>query len=193
MPTDDVSILRHLDFITRSGITLAHMGAALYRTAQDLPIHATKAFMEEAKSEFDRIKGLKEELKVKVAELEKKLKGKKARAISLVAAVQLAEDTALKHKDSYVTTYREMMELRGSLESVRADYTKLQSHLVGSVTVAYENLKEQVRVFTPDLDLSLFSLDNIVRDGKIVPDDLMMMMMIVLHCLLLRPLLRRPL
>ncbi|XP_052110685.1 uncharacterized protein LOC107465161 isoform X3 [Arachis duranensis] len=123
MPTDDVSILYHLDFITRSGIKLAHMGAALYWTAQDLPIHATKAFIEEAKSEFDRIKGLKEELEVKVTKLEKELEGEKTRAIGLAAAVQLAEDTALKHKDSYVTTYREMMDLRNSLESVRADYT----------------------------------------------------------------------
>ena len=88
MPTDDVSILRHLDYITRSGITLAHMGAALYRTAQDLSIHATKAFMEEAKSEFDRIKGLKEELEVKVSELEKELKGEKARSVSLAVAAK---------------------------------------------------------------------------------------------------------
>ncbi|QHO51681.1 uncharacterized protein DS421_1g32990 [Arachis hypogaea] len=85
MPTDNVFILRHFDFITQSGITLAHMGAALYRTAQDLPIHATKDFMEEAKSEFDRIKGLEDELKAKVTELEKELKGEKARAVSLAA------------------------------------------------------------------------------------------------------------
>ncbi|QHO33559.1 ETHYLENE INSENSITIVE 3-like 5 protein [Arachis hypogaea] len=129
------------------------------------------AFMEEAKSEFDRIKGLKDELEVEVAELKKELKGEKARAVGLAVAAQLAEDTAQKHKDSYVTTYKEMMELRSRLESVQADYSELQSHLVGSVTAAYENLKEQFRVLAPDLDLSLISLDNIVRDGKIVPDD----------------------
>ncbi|QHN77572.1 uncharacterized protein [Arachis hypogaea] len=56
IPTDDVSLLRHLDFITRSSIKMAHVGAALYQTAQDLPIHATKAFMEEAKLEFDERK-----------------------------------------------------------------------------------------------------------------------------------------
>ena len=33
IPTDDVSLLRHLDFITRSSVKMAHMGAALYRTA----------------------------------------------------------------------------------------------------------------------------------------------------------------
>ena len=39
------------------------------------------------------------------------------------------------------------------------------------MTAAYENLKEQVWVIAPEADLTLFSLDNIVRDGKIVPDD----------------------
>ncbi|XP_072054674.1 uncharacterized protein [Arachis hypogaea] len=171
MLTDDVSLLRHLNFITRSSVKMAHIGAALYRTAQDLPIHATKAFMEEAKLEFNRMKGLQEELEMKVTKLEKELEGEKASSIALAASVRLAEDTALKHKESYVTTYREMMRLRDYLEYARADYVELQGHLVGSVNAAYENLKEQVRVLAPELDLTLFSLDNIVKDGKIVPDD----------------------
>ncbi|QHN96550.1 uncharacterized protein DS421_18g619490 [Arachis hypogaea] len=33
----------------------------------------------------------------------------------------------------------------------------------------FNNLKAQVQVLAPDLDLSLFSQDNIVVDGKIVP------------------------
>ena len=37
---DDVSLLHHLDFITRSSVKMAHIGAALYRTAQNLPLHA---------------------------------------------------------------------------------------------------------------------------------------------------------
>lgn len=40
---------------------------------------------------------------------------------------------------------------------------------MGSVTSANENLKDQVRVLAPELELSLFSLDNIVENGKIVP------------------------
>ncbi|XP_072068074.1 uncharacterized protein [Arachis hypogaea] len=168
---DDVSLLRHLDFITRSSIKMAYMGAALYQTAQHLPLHATKAFMEEAKQEFDRMKGLKEELEVKVAKLEKELKNEKASSLALAAFVGLAEDTALRHKDSYVTSYREVMRLREELESAQVDYSELQGHLVGSVNGAYENLKEQVQVLAPEVDLTLFSLDNIVRDGKIVPDD----------------------
>ncbi|QHO00881.1 uncharacterized protein DS421_13g410160 [Arachis hypogaea] len=143
IPTDDVSLLRHLDFITRSSVKMAHMGASLYRTAQDLPLHATKAFMEEAKQEFDRMKGLKEELQVKVTKLEKELETKKASSVALAASVRLAEDTALRHKDSYVTAYREVMRLREELESARVDYAELQGHLVGSVNAAYENLKEQ--------------------------------------------------
>ncbi|XP_025647942.1 uncharacterized protein [Arachis hypogaea] len=40
-----------------------------------------------------------------------------------------------------------------------------------SVTAAYENLREQVRIIAPEADLTLFILENIVRDGKVVPDD----------------------
>ncbi|QHN81833.1 uncharacterized protein DS421_20g690390 [Arachis hypogaea] len=64
------------------------------------------------------------------------------------------------------------MRLREELEFARVDYAELQGHLVGSVNVAYENLKEQVRVLAPEVDLTLFSLDNVVKEGKIVPDDL---------------------
>ena len=81
--------------------------------------------MEETEQEFDRMKCLKEELEVKVTKLGKELEGKKASSVALVASVKLAEDTALRHKESYVTTYREVMRLREELESVRADYAEL--------------------------------------------------------------------
>ena len=90
------------------------------------------------------MKGLKEDLEVKVAKLEKDLKNEKARSFALAASGRLAEDTALRHKDSYVIAYREGMRLNEELENARADYSELQGHLVGSVTAAYENLKEQV-------------------------------------------------
>ncbi|QHO34662.1 uncharacterized protein DS421_9g268820 [Arachis hypogaea] len=168
---DEVSLLHHLDFITRSSVKMAHMGAALYRTAQNLPLHATKAFMEEAKREFDQMKSLKEEFEVEVTQLKKELEGEKGSSLTLAASVRLAEDVALKHKESSVASYREVMRLRDELESVRVDYSELQGHLVGSVTTAYENLKEQVQVIAPEADLALFSLDNVVKDGKIVPKD----------------------
>ena len=44
--------------------------------------------------------------------LKKELEGEKASSLALVASVRLAEDVALKHKESYVTSYREMMRLR---------------------------------------------------------------------------------
>ena len=129
---DDVSLLQHLDFITKSSVKMAHMGAAIFRTVQGIPIHATKSFMEEAKSEFDRIKGLKDELEVKLAKVEKELEGEKASSIALAASLKLAEDMALKHKDSYVSAYRELMYLRDDLETARINYGELQGHLVGS-------------------------------------------------------------
>ena len=108
---------------------------------------------------------------MKVAKLEKDPENEKASSLSLAASVRLAEDTALRHKDSFVTSYREGMRLKEELKNVRADYSELQGHLVGSVNAVYENLKEQVRVLALEVNLTLFSLDNVVRDGKIVPDD----------------------
>ena len=122
---DDVSLLQHLDFITKSSVKMAHMGAALFRTAQGIPVHATKSFMMEAKSEFDRIRGLKEELEVKLAKVEKELEGEKASSVALAASVKLAEDTALKHKESYVSAYRDVVRLRGELETAWDDYAEL--------------------------------------------------------------------
>ncbi|XP_016178306.1 uncharacterized protein LOC107620691 [Arachis ipaensis] len=54
-----------------------------------------------------------------VAKLEKELEGEKASSVALVASVRLAKDTALRHKHSYVTSYREVMRLREELESAR--------------------------------------------------------------------------
>ena len=117
------------------------------------------------------MKGLKEELELKVTKLEKDLENEKVSSLSLAASLRLAEDTGMMHKESYVTSYREVMRLRGELESAREDYSELQGHLVGNVNAAYENLKEQVRIIAPEADLTLFILDNIVRDGNIVPDE----------------------
>ncbi|XP_057761655.1 uncharacterized protein LOC130981912 [Arachis stenosperma] len=68
-------------------------------------------------------------------------------------------------------TLKELVRLRDDLETARVDYAELQGHLVGSVTAAYENLIEQFRIVAPGADLTLVSLDNVVKDGKIVPDD----------------------
>ena len=76
---------------------------------------------------------------------------------------------AKKSKESYTRTYAELLETRERLQLAQADYAELQCHLVGCVTDAYENLKAQVQVLAPELDLTLFSLDNTVEDGKIMP------------------------
>ncbi|PWG75106.1 hypothetical protein DF186_14385, partial [Enterococcus hirae] len=85
-----------------------------------------------------------------------------------VVSVKLSEGTVLQHKKSYVRIYGELLEVRESLENVYANYAENQSYLVDSVIDVYENLKVQVRVFVFDLDLSLFSTDNVVVEGKIV-------------------------
>nr|XP_025661844.1 membrane-associated 30 kDa protein, chloroplastic-like [Arachis hypogaea] len=105
--------------------------------------------MQEAKSEFDRIKELKDELDAKVAKLELDVEKEKSRAVAAEAATNLAEEMAKKPKESYTRTYGELLETRERLESAQADYTELQGYFVGSVTDAYENLKAQI---VPALD-----------------------------------------
>ena len=105
---------------------------------------------------------------MKLAKVEKELEGEKASSIALAASLKMAEDMALKHKDSYV---------RERLESIQSDYAELHGHLVGSVTSVYENLKDQVRVLAPELDLSLFNLDNIMEMGRSSLPRMKMMMM----------------
>ena len=56
-------------------------------------------------------------------------------------------------------------------KTARVNYAELQGHLAGSVTTASKNLMEQFWIVAPDADLTLVSLDNVVKDGKIVPDD----------------------
>ncbi|QHO01020.1 uncharacterized protein DS421_13g411360 [Arachis hypogaea] len=141
---DDVSILHHLNFITNNSIRMAHMGAALFRTVQGSPVYATKAFLEDAKLEFDRVKGLKDELNARVINLELDLEKEKSQAVMAEADANLAEETAKKHNESYTRTYAEVLELRGRLKTTHMDYADLQSHLVDNVTGAYENLKTQV-------------------------------------------------
>ncbi|XLU99239.1 hypothetical protein S245_013579, partial [Arachis hypogaea] len=68
--------------------------------------------------------------------------GEKASSIALAASLKFVEDMALKHKDSYVSAYRELMHLRDDLETARINYGELQGHLVGSVTATSENLME---------------------------------------------------
>ncbi|XP_057739921.1 uncharacterized protein LOC130957034 [Arachis stenosperma] len=145
------------------------MGAALSQVIRESPVHATRAFMKDAKFEFDRIKGLKDELDAKVAKLELDLENEKSQATTAEASANLAEEMAKKSKESYTRTYAELLETRERLQSVQADYVELQGHLVDSVIDAYENLKAQVQVLAPELDLTLFSLDNMVEDGRIMP------------------------
>ncbi|XP_016206652.1 uncharacterized protein LOC107647034 [Arachis ipaensis] len=169
VPLDDISILHHLDFITSNSIRMANIGAALSRVIQESPVHATRAFMEDAKSGYDRIKTLKDELDAKVAELELDVEKEKDRATVAEAAANLSEEDAKKYKQSYTWTYGELLEAKERLQSAQDDYAELQGHMVSNMTEMYENLKEQVRVLAPELDFFLLSMHNVVEDGKIVP------------------------
>nr|XP_025616950.1 uncharacterized protein LOC112709271 [Arachis hypogaea] len=125
--------------------------------------------MEDAKSEYDRIKALKDELDTRVAKLELDVEKEKSRATTVEVSANLAEEMAKKSKESYTRTYGELLETKERLQSAQDDYAELPSHLVSSMTEMYENLKAQVRVLAPELDLTLFSMDNVVEDGMIVP------------------------
>ena len=97
--------------------------------------------MEDAKSEYDRIKTLKDELDAKVAKLELDVEKEKARATTVEASANLAEEMAKKSKESYTRTYDELLETKEKLQSPQDDYAELQGHMVSSMTEMYVNLK----------------------------------------------------
>ncbi len=106
---DDVSILHHLNFITSNSV------AALSRVVMESPVRATRAFIENAKSEYDRIKSLKDELHAKVIKLELNVEKEKSRATTAEAAANLVEESKAKYKESYTCTYGELLETRERL------------------------------------------------------------------------------
>ncbi|QHN92748.1 uncharacterized protein [Arachis hypogaea] len=162
---DDVSILHHLDFITSNSIRMANVGAALSRDVKESLVCATKAFLEDARAEFNRMKGLKDELDAKVTKLEIDVEKEKERATRAEAAANLSDEAAKKYKESYTRTYGELLETNERLQSAQDDYAELQGHMVTSMTDMFEILKVQVRVIALEADLSLFSVDNMVVDG----------------------------
>ncbi|XP_057757090.1 uncharacterized protein LOC130976285 [Arachis stenosperma] len=162
VPTDDVSIRKHLDFISSTSVRMANLSAALSRKFKKSPVNTTSASLENAKTKLERAEGLRLELEAKNIGLELSLEKEKARATEAEAVANLA-------RENYIQTYGELLRVKKKLQSSYYDYAELQEHIANGMTALYENLKAQVRVLAPHADLSLFSMNNIVEDGKIVP------------------------
>ncbi|XP_052114703.1 uncharacterized protein LOC127745648 [Arachis duranensis] len=81
----------------------------------------------------------------------------------------MAEGIKKKAEKSYTRVYGEKIDLQEKLKNPREEYAALQESVVEGMDKMFNNLKAQVQVLTPGVDLSLFSQDNIVVDGKIVP------------------------
>ncbi|QHO37073.1 uncharacterized protein [Arachis hypogaea] len=75
VPTDDVSIDKHLDFISSTGIRIANFGAALSRKFKKSPINATSDSLGNAKTKLEKMEGLRLELEAKNIGLELSLFG----------------------------------------------------------------------------------------------------------------------
>ena len=164
--TDDVSMEHHFQYMARSCVRMASLHAAIAREFKKSPLGATSSRLEKAQSEFERISELKA---ARITELEASLEKEKAKATAAVAAANASEEMAKAATENYTRTYAELVETKERLQSAQDDFYELEGHVAKGMDAMFENLKAQVRVLAPDLDLSLFSTDNVVVEGKIVP------------------------
>ena len=105
----------------------------------------------------------------RITELEASLEKEKTKATAAVAAAKTSEEMAKAATENYTRLYAELVETKEKLQSAQDDFFELEGHVAKGMDAMFENLKAQVRVLAPDLDLSLFSTDNVVVEGKIVP------------------------
>ena len=164
--TDDVSMEHHFQYMARSCVRMASLHAAIAREFKKSPIGATSSRLEKAQSELDKISQLKA---ARITELEASLEKEKTKATAAVAAAKTSEEMAKAATENYTRLYAELVETKEKLQSARDDFYELEGHVAKGMDAMFENLKAQVRVLAPDLDLSLFSTDNVVVEGKIVP------------------------
>ncbi|PWG68123.1 hypothetical protein DF186_25760, partial [Enterococcus hirae] len=75
-----------------------------------------------------------------------------------------AENMTKKTKEKYTRTYDELSETRKKLQSTQNNYAELQKHIINSITDIYKNLKTQIRILIPDVNISLFSMNNIMKN-----------------------------
>lgn len=132
-------------------------------------LNFTQSFLETARAEVERLKGLKEELEEEKAKLNSNLEKAQARVKTTEASATMAEGIQKRTEESYTQVYREKLNLQEELKTAREVYASLQESVVMGMDKMFENLKAQVQVLAPEINLSLFSQDNIVVDGKIVP------------------------
>ena len=145
---------------------MASLHAAIAREFKKSPIGATSSRLEKAQSEFERISELNA---ARITELEASLEKEKTKATAAVAAAKASEEMAKAATENYTRIYAELVETKERLQSAQDGFYELEGHVAKGMDAMFENLKAQVRVLAPDLDLSLFSTDNVVVEGKIVP------------------------
>ncbi|RYR47050.1 hypothetical protein Ahy_A07g032959 [Arachis hypogaea] len=126
-------------------------------------------FLAAAQAEVERLKVLRDELKEEKVRLKSDLKKARTQVKTSEAAATLAEGVKKRTEESYTRVYREKHELQKEFKNVREEYASLQESMTEGMDEIFENLKAQVQVLAPVVDLSLFIQDNIVVDGKIVP------------------------
>ncbi|RYR58275.1 hypothetical protein Ahy_A05g023933 isoform A [Arachis hypogaea] len=164
--TDDVSMEHHFQYMARSCVRMASLHAAIAREFKKSPLGATSSRLERTQSELDRISQMKA---ARITELEASLEKEKTKATAAVAAAKTSEEMAKAATENYTRLYTELVETKEELQSAQDKFCELEGHVAKGMDAMFENLKAQVRVLAPDLDLSLFSTDNVVVEGKIVP------------------------
>ncbi|XP_057743909.1 uncharacterized protein LOC130961854 [Arachis stenosperma] len=118
---------------------------------------------------MERLKEIKKELEEEKDGLTSDLEKARSRVKKAEAAAAMAEGIKKKAEKSYTCVYGEKIYLQEKLKNAREEYVALQESVVEGMDEMFNNLKAQVQVLAPGVDLSLFSQDNIVVDEKIVP------------------------
>ncbi|KAL4343693.1 hypothetical protein AHAS_Ahas11G0103900 [Arachis hypogaea] len=143
---DNAAIQNHLQLMAQNGIRIAGV---------------------------ERLKEIKKELEEEKDGLTSDLEKARSRIKKAEAAAAMAEGIKKKADESYTRLYGEKIDLQEKLKNVREEYAALQESVVEGMDEMFNNLKAQVQVLAPGVDLFLFSQDNKVIDGKIVlaPED----------------------
>lgn len=81
----------------------------------------------------------------------------------------MAEGLQKKAEESYSQVFGENLDLKEEVKQLKEEYAKLEESAAEGTDEMFENLKAQLRVIAPEVDLSPLNLDMVMIDMKIVP------------------------
>ncbi|QHO27175.1 uncharacterized protein DS421_7g205740 [Arachis hypogaea] len=141
---DDVSVRNHLTILAQENIRAAAVCTKFLDIFEKTPLSSLGS--------TSRVEELEERL-LMYQKHEKELK---------------EEDLRKKAQESYLSLFKDLVEVRKDLLNSRTAYAELEDSIAEGAEEAWRIFQEQVGVLAPDLDLSPLDPDKIVIDGAIV-------------------------